>query len=131
VASAAARPCGSNDPDHLAIGRVTSAAQECSHRPAVDRGDELGVLLGGLDEDAAQAGAAPRHQAHIVAKQQGRLGLRRGQVPIHLIPGQPPVRDYLAETAHHLCLGHDGQLGQVSQLKPGGVDPGEPGCVEG
>jgi hypothetical protein len=38
---------------------------------------ELGVLLDRLDEDAAQSGTAARHQAHVVAEQQGGPGRRR------------------------------------------------------
>ena len=47
------------------------------------------------------------------------------------IPGQPPVGDRVIEAVHHLRLGQDGQPGQVSQLEPGGVDPGEPAGAEG
>jgi hypothetical protein len=111
-------------------GQLPAAGQERGHRPARDRGGELGVFPGRLDEDAAQARTAARHQAHVVAEQQGGLGQRRADVCLHLLSPHPPVGDDLVEVVHHLGLGHDGQPGQVSQLEPSGIDPGEPGRVE-
>ena len=75
-------------------------------------------------------GAAARHQDHVVAEQQRRVGDRPGQVPLHQVPPQPPVGGRGVEVLHHVGLGHRRQPGQVRELEPVRVDTAEPSGVE-
>jgi hypothetical protein len=110
--------------------RPSGGGHDRGQGPAGDRGGELGVLVGGLDEQAALPGAAARHQDHVVAEEQRRVGDRPGQVPLHQVPGQPPVGGGGVEVLHHLGLGHHREAGQVGELEPVRVDAAEPGGVE-
>ena len=119
-------------PDDQALRRQTAGGGHGGgHGPAGDRGGELGVLVHALDEQAALPGAAARHQDHVLAEQQRRVGDRPGQVPLHQVPGQPPVGGGGVEVLHHVGLGHHRQPGQVGELEPVRVDAAEPSGVEG
>jgi hypothetical protein len=64
TAVAAARPLGvdrgarADDPDDQASRRRPGPGHGLGHGPAIDRGDEVGVLADRLDDQAAPPGAA-------------------------------------------------------------------------
>ena len=52
-------------------------------------------------------------------------------MPLHQVPGQPPVGGGRVEVLHHLRLGHHREPGQVGELEPVRVDAPQPPGVEG
>src|SRR6266699_51009 len=118
-----------------AVGRLAGADTRRTGGPAAVAAPRplewTGEPADGLDEQAAPPGAAARQQADVGAEQQRRVRDGPGQVPLHQVPGQPPVGGDGVEARHHLRLGHDRQPGQVGQLEPAGVDAAQAPRMEG